>query len=224
MTTDEIVDHAHALCERRVDQTKLNLRLELFLAIQELLHENRFWWAERTLRFNTVTGAPTYNLSAASVANRDDVEEILEVYNVSSSANPSFITPLLERKDQLTALEATIAAPPSSWMMDLGNWPFIRFGAPVDGVYPIRIIYHAGLNVKSAQSDVAVPLVPGPLHYGLVTALKRRIFNFLFGQTDPRFVVANQEYLAFVKNAARKRSFSAAQMQTFDTGDAIRAY
>lgn len=224
LQVDQIIEQAHNLAEHRVDQTKLDLRIEFFLAIQELLHENRFWWAERTARFTTVYNTAVYDLSSASLANRDDVEEVILVYNVVNSANPAELTPILDRAEQMAALEAATPAPPSTWMVDLGNWPSLRLGAPADGAYPLRILYHAGLNVSAAMSDTTVPIVPGPLHYGLVTALKRRIFDFLYGQNDPRFITANAEYMKFVKDAARKSSFSAQRMNTFESGTAIRAH
>lgn len=225
MSIDEIVAVAHAEAENRVDETKLDLRLQLHLAIQELLHENRFWWAERTGRFTTSAGVATYDLSASGLSNTNDVEEILTVYNVNSATTPKELDPLLTRTDQIAALEAVTAAEPSSWMMDLGNWPTLRLGAPANGAFPLRFIYHAGLNIPNAvDGSVAPPYVPAPLQYGLIIALKRRIFSFLYGQNDPRFIVANAEYLKFVKDAARKRSFSAQHMNTWDSGAAVRAH
>jgi len=224
LSISETIKQAHDATEHRVKQEKFDLRLELILGIQEFLHENRFWWARKTARFTTEANVATYDLTSNAIANAPDVEEVIAVYRVDNSANPSEMTPILADADQIIAIENMVAAPPSAWMKEPGTWNTLRLGAPADGVYPIRLLYHAGVDTGSSDPAEPIPLIPAPLHYGAVIILKRRILDFLYGQKDPRYLTANMQYNIFVKNASRKSSFSAQHMRTFSSGDAVQAY
>lgn len=227
----EIIKAAHNQTERKVDQSKLDLRLELALGVQEYLTENRFWFAEKTARFSTQVGVAVYDLSSTAVASVSDLSEVIRMYNVINAPVPtqfstedSEIVPIFNRADQIGALENTTNAPPSGWMPAMsGNPNEIRFQAPCDNVYPIRFTYNSTVNAPFEDTAETVPLIPGNLHYGLVIILKKRIFDFLYGQSDPRFIIAQQQYQKFVKDSAR-RSRSGEAMRTFSTSDAVTAH
>ena len=223
---DEIVQAANDQAERRIDETKLNLRRELFLTIQELLHQNRFWWARKTVTFSTVAGTSEYDLTSATGANAVDVEEIESAFLVESADSNTELQPIFDPVEAAGAYSTTTRAKPARFFMKDGAWQTLKFGAPSDGVYTIRIFYWAGINPSfdEAPTGDAVPVVPGPLHYGLVIGLKRRIMDYLYGQNDNRFIVANAQWERFLKDAARKQSFSAKRQRQFSSGVAVRAF
>ena len=64
------------------------------------------------------------------------------------------------------------------------------------------------VNVASAINQ-APPLVPPNLAWGLIYMLERRVFEYLFGQNDPRFTVSNTRYEDFKLQAAKFKQFSA---------------
>ena len=224
LTVPEIIELAHNLTERRTDQSKLDLNLVFHLALQELLHQNRFWWARGTATFNTVADTRTYDLSSASYADRDDIWEIIRVWRVDSATEMEELEPITEESDVLLAQEATVSDKPSCYMIEPDGYLTLGFGAPADGVYKIRLNFYRGHNPTFSESVSNVPIVPGPLHYGLVIMLKRQIYNFLLGQKDPRFIVANEEFKQFIRDAARKPSYSAQVAKEFNSGDAVRAF
>lgn len=212
MQKSQIIEAADALSERKVDQAVLSLDTELNLGIQELLQENRFWWSKKRVTFATVSGTASYDLTSTSIVSGaiGDISEIINVLLVDSSGNVSELVPIFETADQEAAIQETTPAEPSSWFIDPSTYGTIRFQAPADGVYSIYVWYWAGHDfVPSAggTSDT-VPVVPPWLHYGLVTMLKMRIFDFLYGQKDPRYLTAVQQYGRFLKQANRKPSFS----------------
>lgn len=223
-TIDQIVEAANKQTERRAEG-QLDLRLEFFQALQELIHECRFWWAKKTTTFNTVIGTATYDLSSGSVANAQDVEEIIGVWRIDSATENVELTPILEPADQVAAIEATASADVGSYMVEPGAWQTLRLGAPANAVKKLRVLYWAGVNPDYDASDSAVPLVPGPLHWGLVIAVKRRILEFLYGQNDPRYLVAEAQYRNFVQKAAHKPRFTTNAQREFRSGEsAVRAW
>ena len=212
MLKSEIIAHVDGLTEHRVDQSIVSIDYELNLLIQEMLQENRFWWARKTVTFSTVSGTQTYDLTSTSIVSGaiGNIAEIIGVYLIDSAGDITELAPLFEVADQVVAIQETTSAEPSAWMIDPNTFGTIRFQAPADGAYTIRVVFWAGHDFVPAAGGTSdtVPVVPPWLHYGLIVGLKMRLFDFLYGQKDPRYLVAVQQWARFLKQANRKPSFS----------------
>lgn len=213
MLMEQIIEHVDNLTERKVDQAKLSLDAELNLLIQELLQENRFWWSKAYASLATVSGTASYDMTDTSIVSgaNSDIAEITRVLLLNTDGSLTELEPLLDVADQISAIGETTPAAPSMWFIKPNTYGTIHFQAPADGAYTIYVLYWAGHNFSYSAGSASgtVPVVPPWLHYGLVIGLKMKVFDFLYGQKDPRYVTAVNEWGRFLKQAARKPSFAA---------------
>ena len=212
MQKSQIIEAADALTERKVDQNVVSIDTELNLLIQELLQENRFWWAKKRVTFATVSGTSSYDMTDTAIVSGaiGDIAEIMRVLLVDSDGSITELEPLLDANDQEIATQETTSAKPSMWFIKPGTYGTMQFQAPADGAYTIVVWYWAGHDFVPAAGGTSdtVPVVPPWLHYGLVIGVKMRLLDFLYGQRDPRFAVAVQQWQRFLKQANRKPSFA----------------
>lgn len=217
-----------AITQKKVEhrgEKLLDFTTEFWLMLQELLHENRFWWAHKTAAFNTAASTATYDLSSASLFTQTVVcfEQIESIWRITSATDRALLTPLLQEEEKIAALENTNAEIPGSWMKEPEAWNTIRLGGPASGTYKLRLLGWANVDPTPDQSDLIVPLVPGHLHYGLEIGLRRRVLEFLFGQGDPRWVVADNQWQRFLAAAARRNEFTTDVQQAFGGEAAVQA-
>ena len=229
MLKSQILEQADSLTERKVDQSVLSIDTELNLGIQELLQENRFWWAKKRVTFATVSGTADYDLTDTSIVASaiGNIAEIISVLLLDSAGNITELVPIFAASDQEAAMQETTAAAPSSWFIAPSTYGTLRFQAPADGAYTIIIWFWAGHDFTPAAGGVddTVPVVPPWLHYGLVTMLKMRLLDFLYGQKDPRYLTAVNQYGRFLKQANRKPSFSTQKVRGHGENiEAVTAY
>lgn len=218
MDIQSIVTAVGETTQHRADQ-KLDLRVQLFLAIDELCIDRHFWWRQKKATVQLVVSQTTpYDLSTIA----PDFTEFDDVWLVDSSGtklseNP--LTALFDRASQLAASLNPTADIPSAYFLDtsftanpLQN---IAFQAPSSVAQKVLISYWAMAMVKDPGSnteDVPVPLVPPFLHWGLIYALERRVFKFLYGANDPRYGIANANYEDFKVKASRIPNWATGQV------------
>jgi hypothetical protein len=221
----EIVEIVQKKVEHRGEKL-IDFTAEFWLMLQELLHENRFWWAHKTAAFNTVASTATYDLSSASLFTQNVVcfEQIESVWRITSPTDFASLEPILQDTDKIRALENTTAEIPVRWMKEPESWNVIRLGGPASGVYKIRLWGWANVDPTLSQGDLVVPLVPGHLHYGLEIGLRRKLLEFLFGQGDQRWAVADNQWQRFLAAAARRNEYTTDVQQAFGGEAAVQAY
>jgi hypothetical protein len=225
LSIQQIIEQADRRTEKRASK-ELDLVPEFWMALNEFCLEKRFPWRKKTFFFNTQAAKQTYDLSstADTGAVAPDFYEMKVLYRVDPNGSTSEITPMLSEDLLNTALENTIAAPPSMYYILPGTTQTLLFNAPMDSIRKIRGGYWALPDPILDSSIEVVPLVPPQLTTGLVVALERRLFYYLLGQEDPRSVQAEARYRRFVQLAAKMFKFTTnAQLEFAMQDQAVRA-
>ncbi len=222
-TVTQIVEAANKRTERRAE-TKLDLRLEFWFMLAEFCRENHFWWREKHATFNTAVGTKEYDLTADAGANADDFDELRYAWRIDSATEKTELLQLHSSIDQAAAIEATTNDTVSSCFIKPGSPQTLHLGAPANAVKKVRIAYWAVPQPAVDTTDEVIPLVPGSLHWALATAMEAHILVQLFGENDPRAVVALARRERAVQKAAKLRSWSSQRVfEMRASEDAVRA-
>lgn len=191
--------------------------MEFWQALDEFTTEKHYWWRRKSASFQTVIGQQDYDLSsdATGSANAPDCEEIEEAFvvNADPQCHPKHVNPLFSARQVLAAIYGTAVQPEpiphSGYFIVPGEFQQLSLAAPAQSVYTIGFTYWAVPMIVSSDVDNDyVPLVPPYLHWGLTYMLERRVYEYLYGQDDPRFVTSNARYEQFKAAAARSKQFS----------------
>lgn len=225
LTIDDIVKQANTRTENRA-ASKLDLGFEFQAELQNFCRENRFWWLRKTAKFTTVVGTSTYDLSAAGLDIAPDMAEIIGVYRFNSMNQiDAELVPIIDELTQEQCLENTVQGDVVNFFISPGTLQTIALGAPADNAVLLHVAYWAGFDINTGSDNTAVPLVPFWLHGGLVTILERRIFSYLYGQEDPRYEVADNQYKAFVEQAQRRPYWTVQKQRELRSGlPAVQAH
>ena len=203
--------------------TKMDLRVELFLAIDEMCLDRHWWWANKRFIVDVAIGNTSIDLSGQA----PDFSQFDEVFliNPDNKTIQSQMNPLLDSKAQLAAILNTIPSLPSVYFIDTNaNFQTMALGAPSSVAQKIAGKYWATPMVTGPGVD-DIPLIPPFLHWGLVHALERRVFKFLFGVGDVRASTAEKDYQNFMAVADRRPSWSDKKVSSVAfAGTAVRAH
>lgn len=83
----------------------------------------------------------------------------------------------------------------------VGSFRAVRFDAPSDAPYTATFVYERGPVFADAQTNVNLDTwMPSIAQGALVKLLRRRVMEDRFGQNDPRYVLANDEYSVILSN------------------------
>lgn len=199
-------------------QNKLNFNpaMEFFLGLDEFCQERHYWWRRKMFSFATAIGTQTYDLSAEGTGNAPDLVEIEEMFVVNS--NPQFwpynVPPEFTARQQVGAVygqpQVGQLIPRSGYFLTPGNFQQLTLSQAPNQIYTMAGTYYAVPMVTDLTTTV-IPLVPPNLHFGLIYILERRIYEYLFGQQDPRWTTSNKRYQDFLNTAAKSHSFSSQQ-------------
>lgn len=185
---------------------KLDLRMEFFLALDELCNEQHFWWRKRRASFTTEVGkaskdistiAPDFvELETALLFNADGVTVERELHHITDSAQ------------QLQMLLNNVQDTPACVFVDTEtSYQNLNFQAPSNVAQPLWFWYWAMPMVTDPSQD-KIPLLPPWLHYGMIPCLERRVYLVLFGSGDPRYETTNAERAEFLLAANNTPSWS----------------
>lgn len=230
MNIQDIVQQVSKRTNKAADQ-KLNLRVELFLALDEFCLEQRFWWRRKDAIIQLVADQAEYDLSQADVA--PQFAQFDKVYLVDANGVDIHcsLTPLFDPKAQLASILNTTSAVPASYFIRVATSPqTLRLQAPSSVAQKLIAHYWAMPMVDDPDSnteDLPVPLVPKYLHWVLCYGLERRVYEYLYGQNDPRFTVANARYQEGVIKASRIPEWAVgkvSELRTFDSDLAVQAH
>jgi hypothetical protein len=204
---------------RAANKAGLDWYMEFWQALDEFCQEKHFWWRRRVASFATVVGQQDYDLSDENGANAPDCEEIEEMYaiNVQPCSHNQHVNPMFTARAILASIYGAQAVssnpiPRDGYFLIPGEFQQLYFSQPPQAAITVGFTYWAVPMVVSADvgGDV-VPLVPPYLHWGLTYMLERRVYEYLYGQNDPRFVTSNARYQQFITSAARSKQFSSQQ-------------
>jgi len=182
----EAIDLGIEMTENRVK--KLTLSAWLDTVISGLIHEKRWWWRKKTFTFTSVVGTQQYDLASATIANADDFEEMINLSRVISGVAAAEIKYRSSPTDLQAILHSTTSGTPANYISVPGSPKVIRFGANPVAAESYRGLYWAGHNAKLGASEETIPLIPENFHYVVVEKFMVRLFQYLFGQNDPRYI------------------------------------
>jgi hypothetical protein len=236
----QIVQEVSRRTEHRADK-KIDLRMEFFLGLDEFLLENHFWWAKKRFMFQTVVGSAVYDLALSAAGGTDnngnpiqpggnitDFGELDEIVTPSNSIQspltppnqqlPCELVALFDPAAQLQAVYNTQQDQPSAYFIDTSTSPTaLRFQAPCNMVATFLGTYWAVSQVTDPTID-KIPLVLPKLHWGLIYVLERRVYEFLYGEDDPRYTMATNRYNEFCIKATRQAEFSGKKVREMSVG------
>ena len=211
-----MVQQVSGRTEGRADnKDNFDPRMEFWLGLDEFCQERHYWWRRKATSFAVQVGVQTYDLSSNGTgqANAPDCVEIEEMFIVNANPQlwPYNVSPELTAREQIASLfgDSAVQAlvPNSGYFLSPGEFQTLAFSTPPVMDYTAAFTYYAVPMVTDVTVD-EIPLVPPNLHYGLLYMLERRIYEFLYGQNDPRFLVSNKRYEDFKVIAAKSKSFS----------------
>jgi hypothetical protein len=106
----------------------------------------------------------------------------------------------------------------------------LHLQAPSNVAQNLIGLYWAMPMISDPESDVEdtpIPLVPTFLHYGVCYALERRVFEYLYGNGDPRYTVTEAHYQDFLVKASRVPAWAqgkVTEVRTADSSLAVQAH
>lgn len=230
-TVSDIIEVVNKRTENRASN-KLDLKREFYLGLAEFVNNQHFWWRRKNSFLTTTINAAEYDLNDETNANAPDIDEIehVDVYDTAGNMVTKDMGPILDPAaqvaSQLGIVKGLASGPISGFYLKPGALNTLCLTVPADSARILGIAYWATPQPpKDADSSEVIPLVPNSLQWGLEVVLRRRVFDFLFGQKDSRYTTANLDYQNFLEVASKKQSWSS-QSQTFFSagqGSAIRA-
>jgi hypothetical protein len=202
-TVTQIVTEVQKRTENRANSL-IDMNMEFLLALDEFCQEQHFWWRKRRGSFTTAIGTQSYDLSNVGSKPTDFVE-IDEAYliNADGVTVENELIPVIDNEAQLAATLNTVQDTPSSFFIDTQTSPTTLFLQAPSSVAQTIVYTYWAIPQSTNTGLTTIPLVPPYLHWGLVYALERRVYEVLYGQEDPRWQMANARYQEFVAKAAR---------------------
>jgi len=200
--------------------------------IQELCAEFRFWWLKKRLSFSTAAGTATYDLSSivTSPAGAGPyVDEITGVVLIDSSGNPCKLVAIFDDLSIASAVTDATTGQPGSYTIetnDLSLFQTLRLMKIPNGIYTVHVFFWAMPNPDAdADSSDEITVIPATKHHILKTGLEKEILRIKYGEQDPKYVTALNEYNKKVEAAKVRPSFSAERELFFENmdGEAIRS-
>lgn len=222
-TIQDITKNVNKRTEGRAG-TKLDLITEFSFALDEFVGDGHFWWSNKRLILPLLVGDIKKDLSGVA----PDFAQFDELYLMSPDGLTvqAEMSPLLDSRAQMTAVMNTVQGLPAVYFIDTNETlQMLRLGAPSSVAQNLMGKYWAQPMLTDPAVDI-IPLVPPFLHWGLIHALERRVFKFLYGVGDVRATTAEADYQNFIKIAARKPSWTDRQMQSVSlgSGSAVQAH
>lgn len=222
-TVQQVVEYASKRTERRAD-SKIDLKMDFFLALDEFCLERHFWWLKKRFVFNTVIAANQYDLSATAangniqpgggLTDYAQLDELIMLPPtgpavINGIPQTTRLTPIFEPDAELAALNNTTSDVPSAYFIDTQtSLTTLVLQAPANAVRTILGTYWAIPQITDTTTENIPSFIPSFLHWGLFIALERRIFRFLYGQKDPRYLTADAEYKEFIEKASNIQHWS----------------
>lgn len=214
----DIVAQVIQRTQNRTD-SGIDLRQEFFLALDQFCNNRRFWWRKKDFILPLVVGTPSYDFSALAP---DFCGQFQDVYllNPGAGSIAGQLTPLINDEDLICAKTNIVADQPAGYLLDVTTSLFtLRLQAPSNVAQSLYITYWAAPMVTDVDNTEIIPLVPQNLHYGLFNMLERRVYEVLYGQEDPRYMIKDREYQTFLQEASRIQHWSGRKAREMSVDD-----
>lgn len=176
----------------------LDLSAEFLLSLQELCGEKKWYWRKKQVKFDTVAGTPTYDLSEIIEKWGASIESYIKVKIVDPSSGKLCVLTALHGLDsQECAMEATTQAKPEHYFPDLdtsSTSQVIRLTDIPDGIYPTRVSFWAVPVMLPEKQDNQIPLIPGHMHWLAALAFEKNILRTALGEEASEYMAAQNAY------------------------------
>jgi hypothetical protein len=226
---DEIVQLVNLRTENRGES--LDLNGELYLALQELCLEKRWWWRRKVVTFNIVAGEALYDLTStlAGAAYAPDLQQIakngFKIF-VPSTPQGGFVPGLIcdggipyvcpepvfdaDLQDVIIAMQSTYPPNvPSRFFLVPGQQSTLQVDPIPSLNCPAALAYWAVPNYTDDSSDLVVPLLPVWMQPLLIKKLEMQIERFSQSEEGPqKYTMVAQEYSRLLEKVALYRQFA----------------
>lgn len=185
MTVQEVLEAIRSITEQKI--TKLKLESWASVEIGRIVNRKKYWWRRNALSFDTVVGEATVNAP-------DDflqmASPLFQFQGIEKTGELPFVADSLRT---LQMVRDTSTGEPKLWTMDPGKNKVFRLYPRPNSVRSYSGMYYRGATIKwTSPGDDEIPLIPPEFHYVVYQAMERRAFFYLYGQKDPRAVLAAQ--------------------------------
>lgn len=217
LSREEIVTAVLNLCEDRIKSFTLESWLDVELA--KIINRKRYWWRKKILNTTLTAGNRELDLTAGSPPPANDFQEMIRLFRWDSETSRPEIDYVSEAEAVLAMQHGTKTGPPTGWTIKPGTTQTLLFYPQPTADATIRGTYWAALNPSLNQATGAVPLLPPGFHHVALLALQKRAFQYLYGQKDPRFMVAVAELKEGVDELDSFRGPASAEAVEFRSQD-----
>lgn len=189
MKVQEITEAIRSITENSVKKLKLESWISMELA--RIVNRKKYWWRKSALSFDTVANNPNADAPTDFLQIGSPLYEFQGVTKVAEIPFVSDSTTILQM------VRGTAIGQPKMFTMEPGKTKQFRLSPIPDQVRSYSAIYYRGAVIKWTSpggdgNDDEIPLIPPEYHYVVYQAMERRAFYYLYGQKDPRAVLAAQ--------------------------------
>jgi hypothetical protein len=187
----EIAEAIRAMSEDSIKKLKIESWLSLELG--RIVNRRTYWWRKAALEFSTVANAPTYDLAGGTPIAADFLQMASPLYQFDGTTKVAELPFVSDALGMLQMRRSSTGGTPTLFTVELGTSKTLRLAPIPNAVYNYAGVYYRGAVIKwTSPNDDEVPLIPPEFHYVLYQAMERRAFFYLYGQKDPRAVLAAQ--------------------------------
>lgn len=195
MTIEEAIELVRGFAEGRAK--KFNLDAWADLEIQDIVNRKRWWWRKKRFSYSLVVGDRTKDLNDSDAGIATDFHEMIDLRVLFSDGTHQEV----RRETDPAVIQGFYASglaagDPGLYIIEPGTTQTLRFDRPHSTARTLAGIYWAAHDPVTPGDNIGIviPLIPRQYHYVVVRALKKRIFEYLYGQDDPRYPVAVDDF------------------------------
>ncbi len=223
---DQVIQLANRRTEQRGES--LDLDGELYIALQELCLEKRWWWRRRVNLFTIQAGVPQYDLTATTTGaiNAPDMQQVAKngFKIFTSGAQPSQNLPGcwphcytcpepvfdVDKQDEILALQSQFPQNvPCRFFILPGTTNMLVVDPIPNLTCPAAFGYWAVPNYQDDDDDLSIPLLPAWMQPVLIKKLEAQIERFSQSDEGPqKYEMVMEEYGRLLEKAALYRQFA----------------
>lgn len=208
----------------RKGEKVLNLQSIYRLVLQDICKRERFWWRRIQFNFNAIAGTQTFDLTTITTVPANAMQEILldEItkFTIILTPNPFQVAefvPVFDPETLIEMINNTTPASPNNpsvqfpgaggrYTMDPSGINVVRID-PLDINYTAYIVGWAMPNPASDSTNDNVPLIPAWGHNTILEGMKWMIFDWVYGEDNPKTVSALRRYEQAIQDLAQRKQF-----------------
>jgi len=229
LTVQEALEAIRNITEN--DVTKLKLQSWFNIELGRIINRKPYWWRKKAFSFPTVASQALYNLSDKGTnptsAMPDFVQMASPLYEFQGSQMVSELPFVADSLGILKMTQDPTQDTPTIFTVELGTTNVIRMSPIPNSVRTyVGVAYRGLLPNWTTPGDKEIPLIPAPFHYVALQSLERRAFFYLYGQKDPRAVIAaqaEQQCLADLDSYKAPSTLVAQEWRSGDVQDFIQS-